>query len=40
MGKAVVLIIDDDPDITEAMKVILENRKYRAGNGIPERKNT
>ena len=28
MAKAGILIIDDDPDITEAMKVILENRGY------------
>ena len=28
MEKATVLIIDDDPDITEAMKVVLENKDY------------
>ena len=32
MGKAVVLIIDDDPDITEAMKVVLENKDYSVNN--------
>lgn len=28
MEKAKVLIIDDDPDITEAMKVVLEHKDY------------
>lgn len=28
MGQEKILIIDDDPDITEAMKVILENQGY------------
>jgi CheY-like chemotaxis protein len=28
MGQKRILIIDDDPDITEAMKVVLENRGY------------
>jgi len=28
MGKSSILIIDDDPDITEAMSVILTNRGY------------
>jgi CheY-like chemotaxis protein len=28
MGQERILIIDDDPDITEAMKVILENQGY------------
>ena len=35
MGKATILIVDDDPDITEAMKVVLENKDYvvkSAGN--------
>ena len=32
MEKAVVLIIDDDPDITEAMKVVLENKDYAVKN--------
>jgi DNA-binding response OmpR family regulator len=32
MEKAVVLIIDDDPDITEAMKVVLENKDYSVSN--------
>jgi len=36
MGKGRILIIDDDPDITEAMTVVLENRGYEvssAGDG-------
>ena len=28
MEKATVLIVDDDPDITEAMKVVLEYKNY------------
>jgi len=28
MGQERILIIDDDPDITEAMKVVLENQGY------------
>lgn len=28
MEKAKILIIDDDPDITEAMKIVLENGDY------------
>jgi len=28
MGQNLILIIDDDPDITEAMAVILKNRGY------------
>jgi len=28
MAKGKILIIDDDPDITEAMTVVLENRGY------------
>jgi CheY-like chemotaxis protein len=28
MGQTKILIIDDDPDITEAMKVVLENKGY------------
>jgi CheY-like chemotaxis protein len=28
MGSGRILIIDDDPDITEAMTVVLENRGY------------
>ena len=28
MGEKRILIIDDDPDITEAMKVVLENQGY------------
>ncbi len=36
MERAGILIIDDDPDISEAMKVILENKGYMvrtAGDG-------
>ena len=29
MKNAKILIIDDDPDIVESMKVVLEDRKYR-----------
>ena len=29
MGQGKILIIDDDPDITEAMKVVLENQAYQ-----------
>jgi CheY-like chemotaxis protein len=28
MAQSKVLIVDDDPDITEAMKVVLENKGY------------
>ena len=28
MGQAKILIIDDDPDITEAMKIVLESQDY------------
>ncbi|MBN2591188.1 MAG: response regulator [Sedimentisphaerales bacterium] len=28
MEKAKILIVDDDPDITEAMKIVLENHDY------------
>jgi len=28
MGQSMILIIDDDPDITEAMTVVLTNRGY------------
>ena len=33
MGLAKILIIDDDPDISEAMRVVLENRGYDVDNG-------
>lgn len=33
MGQGKILIIDDDPDITEAMRVVLENRGYDVDNG-------
>ena len=29
-----ILIIDDDPDITEAMRVVLENEGYEVDNAI------
>jgi CheY-like chemotaxis protein len=32
MGQGRILIIDDDPDITEAMTVVLENKGYEVGS--------
>ena len=32
MDEAKILIVDDDPDITEAMRVILENKNYIVSN--------
>ena len=32
MEKAIVLIVDDDPDITEAMKIVLETDGYSVVN--------
>jgi len=32
MGKSKILIVDDDPDITEAIRIILENQGYEVGN--------
>jgi len=32
MGLAKILIIDDDPDISEAMRVVLEHRDYDVDN--------
>ena len=32
MAQGKILIIDDDPDITEAMTVVLENRGYEVRN--------
>lgn len=32
MNEAKILIVDDDPDITEAMRVILENKHYVVSN--------
>lgn len=29
MGEAKILIVDDDPDIVEAMRVVLESRQYQ-----------
>ncbi|MBN1509269.1 MAG: response regulator [Sedimentisphaerales bacterium] len=34
MRQARILIIDDDPDITEAMKIILENKGYEVANAL------
>ena len=33
MAQGKILIVDDDPDITEAMRVVLENRGYTVNNG-------
>ncbi|MFC1761829.1 PleD family two-component system response regulator [Planctomycetota bacterium] len=32
MAQGKILIVDDDPDITEAMRVVLENRNYTVDN--------
>lgn len=32
MGQTKILIVDDDPDITEAMKIVLENQGYTVDN--------
>jgi CheY-like chemotaxis protein len=32
MEKATILIVDDDPDITEAMKVVLERKNYEVNS--------
>ena len=34
MGQGRILIIDDDPDITEAMTVVLENRGYEVQGSV------
>lgn len=34
MGRGRILIIDDDPDITEAMRVILENKDYEVDSAL------
>jgi len=34
MGRGRILIIDDDPDITEAMRVVLENEDYEVDAAI------
>ena len=34
MRRGTILIIDDDPDITEAMRIILENRGYEVRNAL------
>lgn len=34
MGQGRILIIDDDPDITEAMAVVLENKGYEVQSAL------
>jgi len=34
MRQGRILIIDDDPDITEAMRIILENKGYQVRNAL------
>jgi CheY-like chemotaxis protein len=34
MKQGRILIIDDDPDITEAMRIILENKGYQVRNAL------
>jgi CheY-like chemotaxis protein len=34
MAQARILIIDDDPDITEAMRVVLENRDFQVDSAL------
>jgi len=34
MGQGRILIIDDDPDITEAMTVVLENKGYEVRSAL------
>jgi len=34
MRQGRILIIDDDPDITEAMRIILENKGYEVRNAL------
>ncbi len=34
MAQRKILIIDDDPDITEAMRVVLENRDFRVDSAL------
>jgi len=34
MAKAKILIIDDDPDIIEAMRIILESADYKVNSGL------
>ena len=34
MRQGKILIIDDDPDITEAMRIILENKGYEVRNAL------
>ena len=37
MGQGKILIIDDDPDITEAMRVVLENKGYEVASARDSR---
>jgi len=34
MGQTQILIVDDDPDITEAMKIVLENKGYDVDSAL------
>jgi CheY-like chemotaxis protein len=34
MGQSKILIVDDDPDITEAMTVVLENKGYEVRSAL------
>ena len=34
MNKKKILIVDDDPDITHAMKVVLETRQYQVATAV------
>jgi len=34
MGQGKILIVDDDPDITEAMTVVLENKGYEVRSAL------
>jgi len=38
MAASKVLIVDDDPDITEAMRVVLEHRGYQVDNAADSAK--
>jgi len=37
MEQARILIVDDDPDITEAMRIVLEDKGYVQRAGWPRR---
>jgi CheY-like chemotaxis protein len=38
MEQAKILIVDDDPDITEVMKLVLENEGYSVGSAYDSKK--